>query len=340
MNVMRRNVLTAAVVILAMGLVACGDGGATDEGGATAFEGETMTFIVPYGEGGTFDAIFRAMARPIEDELGVRVVVENRTGAGGILAMNHLATQAGDGLTVGLFSTSGVVAPVVAEAEGVRFDLGEIPVVAQAGSFRRLLAGNPDSQYQSVDDVLAIPGFRYGTTGPGGPDHLDAVVFCRVLDLDCDIIPGFSGAPESGLALIAGDIDGASAQFEDRYGSIQDGDQIPLMVLGDERDDRLPDTPHLLEMDLSEDVQEIAAAHSALHPLGRMIFTSPGVDDDTLEALRDAFANVIDSEAFQTEMEAIGQDVELVPGDEAQQRLLDSITDVPPAFVEVLEEAL
>src|SRR4051794_2682515 len=91
----------ALAVLLPVGLVAagCGTGQETDgqAGASSCYEGQRVSFLIAYGEGGLYDLFARTAAPYLEKELGATVVVENHPGAGGLTAANEIYAAKPDG---------------------------------------------------------------------------------------------------------------------------------------------------------------------------------------------------------------------------------------------------
>src|SRR5680860_1431098 len=99
---------------------------AAEAGDCSELESETITFAVPYDAGGGYDTYARLMAPYLEEEIGATVVVENQPGAGGLLAINSLLTAPADGTTIAIMNAVGSGGAVIADAEGVQFELDEL----------------------------------------------------------------------------------------------------------------------------------------------------------------------------------------------------------------------
>ena len=350
----RRNVRRAAVLLPVVGLLAAACGGDAEEGGNAAagasgseapaescFEGETATFTVPYSPGGGYDTIARGLAPYLEDELGLdAVVVENRPGAGGLIAANELFNAEPDGLTFGLVSTQGLIGSQIAEAEGVNYDVTEFTPVTRLAQDARVLLTGGSSDLQSMDDVLAADSLQWATAGVGANDHVDANVLPVILGIDgkVKVVSGFEGSSETELAVTAGEVELGSGTLGTRLAGIEAGDQRPLLLIGREREESIPDTPALMELDLG-DQQDLAEAYIGLQESGRSVLAPPGLPDNCLAELEGAFQTILEDPAFQEE---IGGSVD-VPfefgSSEELGKSIESVLDAPPELADLLKSA-
>ncbi len=332
----RRNVRRAAVLLPVVGLLAtaCGGGEAED-----CYDGETASFVVPFSPGGGYDVIARGMAPFLEEELGATVVVENQPGAGGLTAANGIYTADPDGLTFGLFAAQGIVGSALAEAAGASFDPEKFTYVARLAEDARVLLASPQSGIETLDDLLEFGSFQYATAGVGAADHVDANVLPTILGIegDTEIVTGFEGSSETELAVTSGEVEIGSGTLGTRLGGIENGDQVPLLLMGRERADELPDVPALLELDLEN--PDLAEAYIGLQEVGRSVFDPPDMEEACLTQLQDALQAVLENEEFQA---AIADDVD-VPFEytdgEGLREAVDNVLGAPEELVELLRQA-
>ena len=311
---------------------------AAQPSGESCYAGETVTFVVSFGAGGGYDAIARAMAPYLEDELGATVVVENQTGAGGLLALNNLAAADPEEPTFGFFTGPGVIGSVLGGAEGVNFDVMDLSFVGRQGSDPRVLVVPASSDLQDIEDVMAAEDLQFGSAGPGASDYIDATVLLPVLDLDAEIVTGFEGSAETELALTSGDIDLASGTIGSRRTAIESGDHRPVLAIGAEPLEGFPDVPPLTELDLSDENLANAQALSDLHEMGRMFFAPPGVPEDCLSELTTAVGNVLAHPEVDAQVEAMDRETVWIPGPEMRE-VAQNLLDSPDSFTALLEQA-
>lgn len=318
---------------------ASGEGDEGDGEDLAFFEGETLTFIVSYPEGGRYDLSARAMAPRLEEYLGADVRVENVSGAGGLLAMNQVFAEDPDGLTVGITAGQGLMGSVLGDAEGVEFDLMDFSFVARDHFEPRLFALGADSEFDTIEDVMEGEGFRFASTGPGGADHLDANVLFEALGIDGEIITGYGGSAETELAVTQGETDGASGALSDRMPPVRAGDWVPAMLISDEPHDDVPEAPLLLDLDLEDEQRAIAEAHLELAQMGGAVMAPPDVPADRLEALRNAFEFATSHEDYLAEMGELQLATDGFLRGEEYEGVAESVLGSPDPYIDVVREA-
>ena len=338
------------VLLPVIGLLAAACGGGTNstgdrqaDGGAAAppcYKGKTATFVVPFSPGGGYDVIARGVAPFLKEELGAdAVVVENKPGAGGLIAANSLYTSDPDGLTFGLFAAQGIVGSSIAGAAGASFDAKKFTYVARLAQDARVLLASPKSGLKSVQDLKGAGSVQYATAGTGAADHVDANVLPTILGLDnVKIVTGFGGSAETELAVTAGTVQLGSGTLGTRINGIKNGEQVPVLLMGRERAEDLPEVPALLELDLG-DKQQLAEAYIGLQEVGRSVFAPPEMDENCLTELQAGLKATLSNAKFK---EKIGDSVD-VPFEYADGKVLreavDGVLNAPEDLVALLQTA-
>jgi tripartite-type tricarboxylate transporter receptor subunit TctC len=209
-----------------------------------------IRMIIPWPAGGLVDILGRAVGKATGDALGQPVVVENRTGAGGSIGAEAVATAAPDGYTI-LLSTSALN---MNAALGIRtrFDLFKdfepIVVAAYAPS---ILVCNNDLPVRSVGDLVALaqrePGrHTYASAGIGSPAHFSGELLKSLAGIEMTHV-AYKGAPPAMLDVIAGRVDCLFANIAVGQPQIRAGKVRPLAVTSAKRIPSLPDLPTMAE---------------------------------------------------------------------------------------------
>jgi tripartite-type tricarboxylate transporter receptor subunit TctC len=161
--------------------------------------GRPITLVVPIAAGGGMDTIGRTIAERLQERLKQRVVVENRTGAGGVVGVDSVAKAAPDGRTLLLLDISAVLHKWLHKS--VPFDVVEdFAPVAQVATTPLLLFANPSLPVADVKALIAHakanPGkLSVGTPGVGSPHHLAAAMLNVTAKVDITHVPYRGTAP-------------------------------------------------------------------------------------------------------------------------------------------------
>jgi tripartite-type tricarboxylate transporter receptor subunit TctC len=179
--------------------------------GARAAEGypaRPVRTVVPYAAGGGPDVLMRQFAPLLGEALGQPVVVENKVGAGGVLAAQHVAQAAADGYTVLMGSNSHLIQKAL--QPGLKFDpVNDFLPVTVIGTSPSVLVVAADSPYRTVQDLMsalrAEPGkLNYSSGGVGSAAHLGGATLVSLLRASAVHVP-LKGSVEIPLSLLRGD---------------------------------------------------------------------------------------------------------------------------------------
>ncbi|HEX2256642.1 MAG TPA: hypothetical protein VHG92_08085, partial [Afifellaceae bacterium] len=152
---------------------------------------------------------------------------------------------------------------------------------------------------------------------------------CAALELNCRMVVGFQGSSEVSLAAIRGDVTGfAVTDRSARDYSTGSEDLTPVVVIGRERSELLPDVPTIFE---AGDVpnEYWIDFRGGIVDVGRAIVTAPDVPEERVEFLRQAFEEVLTDSDVLAEAEEKGLPIVYASGGEVQQTIEEVLGDIP-----------
>jgi tripartite-type tricarboxylate transporter receptor subunit TctC len=243
---------TAAKVLLALracafgALVAC-----SAAMGQAAFPSRPITLTVGFAPGGGTDTAARIVARKLTENIGQTVVVENRAGAGGNIAAQHIATAAPDGYTISL-SSVGPLSVAPAMVRNLNYDpKRDIAPITMGVVFPNVFVVHPGVSAKTLADFVALakarPGeLNYASTGPGGAAHLSGELFKQRAGIDMVHVPYKGGAPAL-TDRLGGRVAMYPAVPSTAQPHIEAGTLRALAVTGPTRIAALPDVPTVAE---------------------------------------------------------------------------------------------
>jgi tripartite-type tricarboxylate transporter receptor subunit TctC len=214
-----------------------------------------VTLIVPYAAGGVADVGMRIIADKMSNRLGQQFVVENRPGAGGVVAAQTGANAPTDGYT--LLMTGNNTAIAAALFKSLPYDvLTDFASVSTAAFFDLLIVTRAGSPLKSVQDVIAAarnaPGkLNIGTINPGSTQNLAAELFVNTAGIKAAIVP-FRASPDMAGAVLRGDIDVAFEFYAAISGLLTDKKLTALASAGLQRTAYLPEVPTVIESGLKD----------------------------------------------------------------------------------------
>jgi tripartite-type tricarboxylate transporter receptor subunit TctC len=218
--------------------------------GQKAFPAKSIHIVVPFGAGGVADLTARIVAQKMAEDLGQAVVVENKPGAGGIVAGEAVAKAAADGHTLLLMSNGTAVSAGLFAS--LPFDARkDFAPVSTLGIFDIALLAPAKGPFSGAAQLLAHaranPGkLNIGTINVGSTQHLAAELIKTSAGADFQVVP-FNGSPALLNALRGGQVDASIEILGPMMGQISSGTVAALAVLGERRAPGLPQVPTLAE---------------------------------------------------------------------------------------------
>jgi tripartite-type tricarboxylate transporter receptor subunit TctC len=212
---------------------------------------EPIKMVVPFAAGGPVDQLARIIAQDIGPKLNADVVVENRGGAGGVIAVDAVAHAPADGKTI-LFASVGafVISSALKPQPGYDPIKSFVPV-ARIGAAPTLFIVKADSPFKTLPELIAKaktdPNISYGSAGNGTTMHIAAE------QLNHSAGTKITHVPYRGIAPALNDIMGKHIDFLNGditvlYPLVQQGTIRALAVAGTQRSELLPDVPTAQEL--------------------------------------------------------------------------------------------
>ena len=250
-----------------------------------AFPDRPIRFILSHPPGGSADVIARLMQPKLEKLLGQPLIIENRAGAGGIIAMDALSKSKPDGYTIGM-GASGSLATSPALGETVPYDpLKSFQPIAAVSGQPFMLAVPGDSPLKTLRDVIETEkrGNSKLTIGHGGAImHLTAALFNYATGLNITLVT-YKGTGPVVTDLLGAHIPLGIIDIPSAEAALASGKVRALAISSAQRFEGLPDLPTFQEAGL-KDFESIGF-------LG--ILAPAGVPPDALATIHRAFATVL-----------------------------------------------
>ena len=209
-----------------------------------------VKLVVPLGPGSATDLLARQLARWLEQEWKQPVIVENRPGAGSMIAAEYVARQPADGYTLLLTGSSLVIAPLIDKK--ATFQIGrDLSPVARVAVLRIALATNTEVPARNLQEFAALTRARPGQmnyAGLGRTSVIDTGIEVLKRGLDMDLTPiAYKGAAEHNTALIRNDVQlvwGGANVLKEQAAT---GKVRIIAAVSDKRFPDLPEVPTVVE---------------------------------------------------------------------------------------------
>jgi tripartite-type tricarboxylate transporter receptor subunit TctC len=219
------------------------------------YPNKPIRMIVPLAAGSAVDNAARILAQKMSTNMGQQVVVENLTGAAGIIGADRLAKSAPDGYTIGGFNDS-VITMVPNLNPNTPFNpLKDFAMVSLVATIDFGLAVTPNAPYRSLGDLIAAakaaPGsINYASGGNGSPQHIGGAMFAAHTGINLTHVP-YKGATQAAQDVAAGQVPMTMQGLATVAGLVRGGKLRLLAVPMKSRHPQFPDVPTFAEQGVS-----------------------------------------------------------------------------------------
>jgi len=233
-----RNILLVALMLFA---------------GAAPAQDRPLKFVVGYPPGASIDILSRMLADKMGKSLGITTLVENKTGAAGIVGTEAVKNAAADGSTLLMAPLAPMVAFPHSHGSLIRYDpFKDFAPVAHIANFQIALAVNAGLPAKTVAEYVALvkkdpKAGDYASAAAGSLPHYLGVMFARATGLTMTHVP-YRGTAPAEQALAGGEVKAAMFVLADALTLTRSGKARILAIAGAERSSAAPDVPTFKEL--------------------------------------------------------------------------------------------
>ncbi|MDG5758282.1 substrate-binding domain-containing protein [Natronococcus sp. A-GB1] len=325
----RRTFVQTTGAVGAVGLTGlAGCLGEDDNGDADDFPSESLTWMIPWGEGGGTDTYARQMAPLMEDPLDQSIEIDNREGAGSMLGSEWLVQQDPDGYTFGTVNPPGWSFTWRAQ-EVDAWEPEDLEPIAYSGVFGYTLIVNDDAaedaggidDFESLRDAYAddeISGFGY--QGAGSDSHLTTLLLREEYDLDYDSAVPYDGGGPTMEAVIGGEVAAGFATNTSAVAAEESGEATAIVNLMDiDLDHVFPDI---------DPITDYGDSLAWITEFYQVQVAPPDTPEEEREILMDAIQEATEHEETQEWEEETGNIVEFGDMDDAADQYVGSVEEI------------
>lgn len=290
------------------------------------FPSKPIEVVTYAGAGGGTDVNSRMMMLRSRRVLKADMVVVNKRGGNGAMAMQYFQSRPADGYTIMAFTNDHALTMALNKTELKLEDMR--PIARGTNDPQILMVNCMTSPYKTSDEFMA--GVRktklnFGITNIGGIDHITAYIFAKRAGAMQPTIVPFKGGGELATQLAAGSIDVGVLNFSEASAQIDVGDICPMVVLARDRMDPIPNAKTAKEMGVPVEFA-----------ITRGFVTHAGVDDATAGTLENGLLNAMDHAIYQAYLQASGLDGASVLGADAWgAQMKQLLSELVPAAKEM-----
>ena len=218
--------------------------------GAQSYPSRPIRLIAPFPPGGSVDVVGRLLAAKLSEALGQSMVVENRSGASGVIGTEAVMNSAPDGYTL-LINTIPFVSNQFMMPRVPYDPLKDFAHVSWVASSPSVVTVHPSVPARSIQELIALakaqPGkLNYSSAGVGTNPHIAGELFNLLAGVDIVAVQYKGGGPAD-TALIAGEVAATFGNISQEIGYIKGGRMRALAVTSTKRNPALPDLTTVIE---------------------------------------------------------------------------------------------
>ena len=312
------------------------------------YKGKTIRIVVGFSAGGGFDTYARAIARHMSRHIPGQppIIVENMTGAGSLIAANHVYKVAKpDGLTIGHFIGGLFLGQVLGQA-GVEFDARKFEFIGAPITDHVVCAMTKASGITSVEKWMAAKTpVKMGGIAPGTstPDNATRILKAA-LGLPIQLVTGYKGTADVRLAAESGEVSGGCWGWDSVKTTwrkaIETGDAVVVLQANRKNHRELPQVPQAIKLAKTEDARRlIDVGIHADSDIVRTYTLPPGTPKERVQLLRKAFDDTIKDAEFLADAKKSNLSVEPVPVEEVE-RDISALFKLDPGMITKLKDIL
>ncbi|WP_439523994.1 Bug family tripartite tricarboxylate transporter substrate binding protein [Marivita sp.] len=298
---MRRTFLKglAATAIAVTGLA----GAATAQSAAEFYAGKSIDWIVPYEPGGGYDEYSRVIAPYMEKYTGARIDIVNMPGSGGMKGAVEIFNAPTDGLTIGIINGSAMITNELAGIEGADYKVADYNFLGRMVADIRVMVASAGSGITSIEQYMDNGQAEVmGATGLGGSTYVDAVIVGDVFKMDQRVVHGFNSSSDIRTAMLRGDVQAMWGSLGSALSGIEDGDHVVILHSEANPTGVLEGVPSVFDLAANAEDSDykikILQGWEGLSAVGRPVAAPPGVPEDRVAFLRDAFEKAMNDPEF------------------------------------------
>ncbi len=311
------------------------------------YKGKTVRLIVAFSPGGGFDTYTRAIGRHLGKHIPghPNIIVENMTGAGGIIHANYMYQKAKpDGLIIGN-NIGGLILQQIMGAKGIEFDGRKFEYIGAPAIDNPVCALTKASGVTNMERWFAAKEpVKLGGVGPGGTASDVARTLQAALGLPIKVVDGYKGTADIKLAAESGELAGGCWAWESikamwRKG-MESGDVNIVVLAMPKKHPELPNVPLAVNFARTEEARRLLkyAVHD-IATMTRPYFLPPATPKERLQLLRKAFSDTLKDSGFLAEANKARLDIEAVSGEELE-KVVVGLFKLEPAQVAKLKDVL
>lgn len=306
---------------------------------SAATAADTITLLVGYSPGGSYDSMARLVAEHLPRHLegSPEIIVENAPGAGSLKLARIMAKGGQDDDTRMATVSSALALRPIFDPEADDFDPRKVHYIAATSSSASYCVVSKSSGITSFEQLLNDPEAKIGATGRSSTTYTYPTAIKAALDGKFTVVTGFKGGSEINLAMERGEIDarcgmGASAIIGTAF-----GENVNVVGEMSTSERSVFDTTTFILGLAPEGKRDALALVFASGNIHRPLIMSPGASEEAVARMRAGMAALATDQVFLDAATALGDDLDIRAGD-AMMELLNGYLGADPAVAEMARQ--
>jgi tripartite-type tricarboxylate transporter receptor subunit TctC len=269
--------------------------------GAADYPTKTVRVVVPFAAAGVTDIVARVVFDSVSRAVGQSIVIDNRPGAGGTIAVEQVVNSAPDGYTLIMADPSGWLPANVTLYPNLKYHpLRNLSPIAIFGTTGAVLLTNSTMLVKTAPELVALakskPGeLTFASTGVGTPGHLNGELFSRLAGIKTVHVP-YRVVGQAVTDFVASRISFWIAPIPTMQQNVRQGQLRPLAVAGNQQSGDLPGIPTIKETGIGDFDASTTYA----------VFAPAGTPPQVVDRLHSEIKRALDDEGVQQKLRAAG----------------------------------
>ncbi len=274
---------------------------ATSPADAADYPTRTIRVVVPFAAAGVTDIVARVVFDQVSRAISQTIVIDNRPGAGGTIAVEQVVNTSPDGYTVVMADPSGSLPANVTLYPNLKYHpVRNLAPIAIFGSTGAVLLVNNELPVTNAQELVALgkskPGeLTFASTGVGTPGHLNGELFSRLAGIKAVHVP-YRVVGQAVTDFIASRVSFWIAPIPTMLQNVRQGQLRPLAVAGDQRSSDLPGIPAVKETGIGDFDASTTYA----------VFAPAGTPKEIVDRLHGEIKRALENENVQQKLRAAG----------------------------------
>lgn len=313
------------------------------------YEGKTLRLVVSTSPGGGYDTYARAIARHLGKHLpgNPKIIVENRPGAGGMLAGNYVYhSPRQDGTELLHIGGSSVIKQLTG-VDQVRYDANKFQYIGAPYAESTVLVVTDKSGFKGLNEIVGPKArqIALGGTSIGSPNDVAAILLRDVLGAKVRLVTGYQGTSKIRLAMDGGEVDGMfnglASLNATSHDQLKSGEYKILLQVGREPSAELVNIPSIAELAKTDEQRRLVRLTTVVpYQFARSFLMGPKVPKERVRDMQQAFEKTMKDPAFLADAKKSRLKIEPIKGQDLQlfvSEFLDMPKDEKKKVLKLIE---